>query len=71
MSTWCFAHSSDPYEHLMFVEWIRRVGDVEHYKGRDHEHVTVDGHRYWAMGPAGPSTRSSTAGWHPELGGLR
>ncbi len=46
--------STDPYEHLMFLEWIRSVGDIEHYRGRDYEYVTVDGYRYWAMGPSGP-----------------
>jgi hypothetical protein len=46
--------SSDPYEHLRFLAWIRASGNLEHYKGRDYEYVEVDGWRYWAMGTDQP-----------------
>jgi hypothetical protein len=42
--------STDPYEHLRFLAWIRGSGNLEHFKGRDYEFVEIDGWRYWAMG---------------------
>jgi hypothetical protein len=43
--------SSDPYEHLKFLEWVRRYGQVETWAGREYRYQEVDGWRYWALGP--------------------
>jgi hypothetical protein len=43
--------STDPYEHLKFLEWLRRHGSIENWGGREYRYQEVDGWRYWALGP--------------------
>lgn len=43
--------SADPYDHLRFLEWIRRHGDIEVHQGKQYRYQEVDGWRYWALGP--------------------
>lgn len=43
------ARSTDPVEHLIVLEHIRRAGAIEHFMGRDYRYIEVDGWRVWAM----------------------
>lgn len=43
-------NSTDYVEHLRFVDWLRRTGEVEVFNGRRYKGRTINWHRYWVLG---------------------
>jgi hypothetical protein len=44
--------STDVFDHIRFLLWLRPTGEIEMYKGDPYRYREVDGYRYWALAPA-------------------